>query len=156
MKHLYIIGNGFDIFTGLKTRYVDFMLWLEHNYPFVYENLVETYKIDGEWWNDFEMELGKLDVEFEQQGNIKAGYGKQLLTNLSKDLTRLRGKGYSRSNLFNMRLFYVRFPKIQTVSGQLTWSHYLELLKCDDSVEIVVLHEGEESRDGGESPKRTK
>ena len=36
----------------------------------------------------------------------------------------------------NMRLFYVRFPKIQTVSGQLTWSHYLELLKCDDPMEM--------------------
>jgi len=35
-----------------------------------------------------------------------------------------------------MRLFYVRFPKIQTVSGQLTWSHYLELLKCDDPLEM--------------------
>jgi len=41
-----------------------------------------------------------------------------------------------RSNLFNMRLFYVRFQKIQTVSGQLTWSHYLELLKCDDPLEL--------------------
>ena len=35
-----------------------------------------------------------------------------------------------------MRLFYVRFPKIQTLSGQLTWSHYLELLKCDDPLEM--------------------
>ena len=79
---------------------------------------------------------GEYIVEYEQHGNVKAEYGKQLLTNLSKDLTRLRGKGYSRSNLFNMRLFYVRFPKIQTVSGQLTWSHYLELIKCDDPLEM--------------------
>jgi len=81
-------------------------------------------------------QTGRYIVEFEQHGNVKAEYGKQLLTNLSKDLTRIKGKGYSRSNLFNMRLFYVRFPKIQTVSGQLTWSHYLELLKCDDPMEI--------------------
>lgn len=81
-------------------------------------------------------ETGRYIVEYEQHGSVKAEYGKQLLTNLSKDLTRLRGKGYSRSNLFNMRLFYVRFPKIQTVSGQLTWSHYLELLKCDDPLEM--------------------
>ena len=81
-------------------------------------------------------QTGRYIVEFEQHGNVKAEYGKQLLTNLSKDLTRLKGKGYSRSNLFNMRLFYVRFPKIQTVSGQLTWSHYLELLKCDDPLEM--------------------
>ena len=81
-------------------------------------------------------QTGRYIVEYEQHGNIKAEYGKQLLTNLSRDLTRLKGKGYSRSNLFNMRLFFVRFPKIQTLSGQLTWSHYLELLKCDDPMEM--------------------
>ena len=91
---------------------------------------VNTELLEANW------HTGRYIVEFEQQGNIKAEYGKQLLTNLSKDLTRLKGKGYSRSNLFNMRLFYVRFPKIQTLSGQLTWSHYLELLKCDDPLEM--------------------
>ena len=63
MKHLYIIGNGFDIHTGLKTRYADFRLWLEYNYPFIYEDLQATYDIDVEWWNDFEVQLGKLDVK---------------------------------------------------------------------------------------------
>ncbi|MBQ8713543.1 MAG: DUF1016 family protein [Prevotella sp.] len=91
---------------------------------------VNTELLDANW------QTGRYIVEYEQHGNVKAEYGKQLLTNLSKDLTKLRGKGYSRSNLFNMRLFYVRFPKIQTVSGQLTWSHYLELLKCDDPLEM--------------------
>lgn len=62
MKHLYVIGNGFDIFTGLKTRYVDFRWWLENNYPFIYENLQAAYDMDVEWWNDFEEQLGKLDV----------------------------------------------------------------------------------------------
>lgn len=63
MKHLYIIGNGFDIFTGLKTRYSDFKMWLEYSYPFVYENMQEAYEMEGEWWNDFEQQLGKLDVK---------------------------------------------------------------------------------------------
>lgn len=63
MKHLYIIGNGFDIFTGLRTRYVDFRHWLRHVYPFIYENLDAAYDIDGEWWNDFEIQLGKLDIK---------------------------------------------------------------------------------------------
>ena len=62
MKHLYIIGNGFDIYTGLATRYSDFRLWLGNNYPFIYENLQAVYDIDAEWWNDFELQLGKLDV----------------------------------------------------------------------------------------------
>lgn len=38
-------------------------------------------------------------MEFEQGGNAKAKYGDKLITNLAKDLTRLRGKGFSRSNL---------------------------------------------------------
>lgn len=91
---------------------------------------VNTELLNANW------QTGRYIVEFEQGGNAKARYGEQLITNLAKDLTRLRGKGFSRSNLFNMRLFYVRFPKIQTVSGQLTWSHYLELLKCDDTLEM--------------------
>lgn len=62
MKHIYIIGNGFDIFTGLHTRYVEFRYWLEQNYPFIYENMSAAYEMDGEWWNDFETQLGKLNV----------------------------------------------------------------------------------------------
>lgn len=63
MKHLYVIGNGFDIFTGLKTRYVEFRWWLEHKYPFVFEDMQAAYDIEGEWWNDFEVQLGKLNVK---------------------------------------------------------------------------------------------
>ena len=62
MKHLYIIGNGFDIFTGIKSSYADFKKWLQRKYPFIYENLCDTYEIEGEWWNDFEINLGKLDI----------------------------------------------------------------------------------------------
>ena len=63
MKHLYIIGNGFDLFTGLKTKYADFRWWLENNYPFIYEAMQVAYNMDGEWWNDFEVMLGQLDIK---------------------------------------------------------------------------------------------
>ena len=56
--------------------------------------------------------------------------------NLSKDLTLRNGKGFSRSNLTYMRKFYLAFPKCETVSHKLTWSHYFELLKCDDKMEF--------------------
>lgn len=62
MKHLYIIGNGFDIFTGLHTSYSNFKQWLQHKYIFVYENLKAAYNMDGEWWNNFEVNLGELDI----------------------------------------------------------------------------------------------
>jgi len=110
------------------------------------------------YWN-----VGRLIVEYEQDGNIRAEYGKQLLIDLSKSLTREIGKGFSRSQLQMMRLFYSHFQlndeqinltlsgkstgkKSLTVSGksnvrlklsdQLSWSHYYELLKCTDEMEI--------------------
>ena len=50
-------------------------------------------------------------VEFEQEGKVRAEYGKQLLVNLAKDLTRKNGRGFSRSNLLYMRKFYLSFQK---------------------------------------------
>ena len=91
---------------------------------------VNTELLDANW------KTGQYIVEFEQGGNPKAKYGEKLITNLAKDLTRLRGKGFSRSNLIYMRKLYLTFPKSETLSHQLTWSHYFELLKCDDPLEI--------------------
>ena len=81
-------------------------------------------------------QTGRYIVEFEQEGCAKAKYGDKLLVNLSKDLTRLKGRGFSRSNLTYMRKFYLAFPKCETLSHKLTWSHYFELLKCDDPMEM--------------------
>ncbi len=87
---------------------------------------------------------GEYIVEYEQGRKEKAEYGKQLLVNLSKDLTFRNGKGFSRSNLTYMRKFYLAFPKCETVSHKLTWSHYFELLKCDDKMELqFYFHEAE-------------
>lgn len=91
-------------------------------------------------------QIGRYIVEFEQGGNQKSEYGSELLNRLSRDLTIAYGKGFSRSNLFMFRKFYITFSKIQTVSGQsgnrqtlsdkLSWSHYSEILKTDNNLEI--------------------
>lgn len=91
---------------------------------------VNTELLDANW------QTGQYIVEFEQGGNARAKYGDNLLVNLSKDLTRMRGKGFSKSNLVYMRKLYLVFPKSETLSHQLTWSHYFELLKCDDRMEM--------------------
>lgn len=81
------------------------------------------------YWN-----IGRSIIEFEQEGSQRAQYGKNLLINLSKDLKLKYGKGFSRSNLQNMRLFYLYYPNCQTLSGNLGWSHYIELLTISDEV----------------------
>ena len=50
-------------------------------------------------------EIGKIIVEDEQKNKERAEYGKKLLKELSKKLTKEYGKGFSKSNLFNMRNF---------------------------------------------------
>ena len=88
--------------------------------------LVETY------WK-----IGQYIVEYEQGGNKKAEYGKKLLENLSKDLSLLHGKGFSRSNIQRMKQFYQICAK---PSHKLSWSHYVELLKIDDPLELSFYH----------------
>ena len=86
--------------------------------------LVQTY------WH-----IGKYIVEYEQNGKDRATYGSELLNVLSTDLTREFGKGFGRSNLYQIRQFYLNFQIIQTLSGKLSWSHYVEVLKLDDALE---------------------
>jgi len=73
-------------------------------------------------------EIGKFIVEFEQHGNEKAEYGSSLLANLSNDLKSRFGKGFSKSNIYLMRQFYIKYQIFQSVTGKLTWTHYAELL----------------------------
>ena len=80
-------------------------------------------------------QVGRHIVEYEQMGKLRAEYGKALIDNLSKDLRLRHGRGFSRSNLVYMRLLYLRYPISQKPSHQLSWSHYVELLKLDDELE---------------------
>ncbi|UUV22215.1 PDDEXK nuclease domain-containing protein [Paenimyroides aestuarii] len=104
-------------------------------------------------------EIGRMIVEEEQGGKERAAYGKQLLKELSKVLTKEFGRGFSVQNLERMRSFYLAYSisstalriskkgqtmsdelqneKSQTISAQfhLSWSHYLKLLRIDDENE---------------------
>lgn len=90
----------------------------------VNSQLIETY------W-----QVGRHIVEFEQAGRERAEYGRALIDTLAADLGVRHGKGFSRSNLVYMRLLYQRYPISQKPSHQLSWSHYVELLKLDDALE---------------------
>ncbi len=102
--------------------------------------------------------IGKMIVEEEQNGKERADYGKQLLKGLSQTLTKEFGKGFSVTNLKQMRFFYLTYQKGQTLSDdlgnktsetlspelkdkknqalsvkfELSWSHYLKLMRIDD------------------------
>lgn len=62
-KHLYVIGNGFDIHHGINSSYRCFRDWLCENDSDIITTVEETYGCcDNEWWSDFENQLGSLDV----------------------------------------------------------------------------------------------
>ena len=90
-------------------------------------------------------QTGEYIVEYEQHGRDRAVYGDGLMRRLSRDLTIRLGRGFSHANLIYMRKLYVISRKSQTsdlfrksqTSGFLTWSHYLEILRADDPLEIA-------------------
>ena len=79
-------------------------------------------------------EIGNRIIENEQGGKSRAEYGKELLEHISQELTKEFGKGFSVTNLRQMRQFYSIYQKHQTVSDEfkLPWSHYCELIKIED------------------------
>ncbi|MBQ0168089.1 MAG: DUF1016 family protein [Treponema sp.] len=82
-------------------------------------------------------EIGRLIVENEQNGKNRAEYGKETLKNLSERLTKDFGKGFSVTNLKQMRDFYQTYQIGQTLSDEfnLSWSHYLFLMRIDNPEE---------------------
>ena len=90
-------------------------------------------------------EIGRMIVEEEQKGSMRAEYGKQILKELSKVLTNEFGRGFSVTNLKQMRQFYLIYAIGQTPSDELeekpqtaptiyslSWSHYLILMRISN------------------------
>lgn len=93
-------------------------------------------------------EIGRMIVEDEQHREIRAEYGKEQLKFISKNLTKKFGKGFSETNLKQMRQFFLSYSICQTVSDEsessdtipqsplinfnLSWSHYLKLMRIKD------------------------
>ena len=88
------------------------------------------------YWN-----IGKIIVK-KQDGNTRAKYGDFLIDNISLKLSKDFGKGFSTRNLKRMRKLYLYYPKRTTLLSQLTWSHYLELIKIkDEDKRNFYMHE---------------
>ena len=78
------------------------------------------------YWN-----IGKMIVD-KQNGNKRAKYGELLIDGISKKLTEYFGKGFSIQNLRRMRQFYLCFPIRSALMSELSWTHYLELIKIKE------------------------
>jgi len=79
------------------------------------------------YWN-----IGKLIVEDELEGATRAAYGKQVLKTLSIQLSNDFGKGFDITNLRKMKQFYTLFQKQDSLSLELSWTHYRHLLRVED------------------------
>ena len=94
-------------------------------------------------------EIGRRIVEEEQRGKERAEYGKEIVKNLSKQLTEEFGKGFSRRTLWEMRKLYVYFSdyeKVRTLFAQLTWSHFQKVLRVsNEKARIFYLTEAAEN-----------
>lgn len=69
-------------------------------------------------------EIGKLIIEDEQNGELRAEYGKSVLKNLAAEISLEFGKGFNERNLNNMRAFFMAFPIWNAVRTELSWTHY--------------------------------
>jgi len=77
-------------------------------------------------------QVGRLIVEHEQNGSLRAEYGKGLLKGLSQKLQSEFGEGFTVRNLQQMKKFYILFPNTHALRAQLTWTHYRALLRVED------------------------
>lgn len=79
------------------------------------------------YWN-----IGRIIVKHENEDNNRLEYGKEILKELSRELTKILGKGYSLTNLTYMRWFYNVYPDYNKINEKLSWSHYVELITIKD------------------------
>lgn len=108
-----------------NTFYQDIISIVSHARGKAYR-AINSAMVDAYW------KIGKRIVEEEQNGEERAEYGKYVLKELAVALNQEFGKGFDERELRRMRQFYLTFPIRETLSPELTWSHYVELIRVDD------------------------
>lgn len=79
------------------------------------------------YWN-----IGRHIVE-RQGGDARAEYGAGLIKELSEQMTKDFGRGFTVANLKNMRQFYLTFPNGYTLRSELSWSHYRLFMRVENA-----------------------
>jgi predicted nuclease of restriction endonuclease-like (RecB) superfamily len=100
-----------------------------------------NYQMVQAYWN-----VGRLIMEEEQKGEDRAGYGQHLAEEISRRLTKELGKGFDRSNIWNMRQFYNVYPIPDALRRELSWTHYRLLMRVEkDSAREFYMNEAIEA-----------
>ena len=107
-----------DIYSEIKETLLQSR---DHAYTAVNFAIVQAY------W-----QIGRIIVEHEQNGSLRAEYGKAVLQEISEKLQQEFGGGFSVRNLQQMKKFYVLFPNTNALRSQLTWTHYRALLRVEN------------------------
>jgi len=137
IKYIQSIKESDKSMANNKNKLVDSKI-LENNFYKNIKNILQNARNNAYRQINFIMveaywQIGKQIVEEEEQrGKERAEYGKALIKELSKRLTKDFGKGFSKRNIYNMKKLYIAFPKMQTLSAQLTWSHYKLFIRVKD------------------------
>jgi len=123
----------------VKEIYGDIKQLIDNSRENIYQT-VNTEMIKLYW------SIGKRIMDI-QRGNERAEYGKELLKRVSEQLVQEYGRGFSVDNLERMRKFYSLYPKTATLSRNLSWSHYIELIKIkDENIRNFYMHEAINSK----------
>lgn len=87
-------------------------------------------------------EVGRVIVEEEQKGSARAEYGAYLVESISDRLSAEYGKGFDKTNLWNMIKFYRSFPILDALRQELSWTHYRILLRIEkEPAREFYMHE---------------
>ena len=128
---------------GISNNYINEIKKILKNARQKAYTAVNSVMVEAYW------KIGRRIVEEEQNGKERAEYGKEILQNLSKELTEEFGKGYSYRTLREIRQFYLMFSdfeKWRTLSAKLTWSHFQKVLRVsDEKARIFYLMEAAEN-----------
>lgn len=93
--------------------------------------------------------IGERIVLEEQNGADRAAYGKEIIKNLSLELTNEFGAGFGERNIRNFRQFYLMFQDLEiwkSVISKLTWTHIQRTLKIsNDKARLYYLKEASEN-----------
>ena len=128
----------------MKINYVEDIKTISKNARNTAYFAINTEMIKAYWL------IGRRIVLEEQEGEERAKYGKEVIKNVSKELSESFGRGFSERTIREYRQFYSTFPDLliaeinakdnndfyvnpiwRTVFAKLHWSHYQRVMKVE-------------------------